>query len=136
MKKYQHIHDDTHEEALNVLGQPLIACCFTPTTGFFRDGFCRTINADQGSHTVCALMTDEFLSFSKQQGNDLSTPRPEFDFLGLKAGDHWCVCASRWLQAYEAGQAPQVVLAACDQAALDIVPEEALYEYAVDRPMH
>ncbi|MBP6097455.1 MAG: DUF2237 domain-containing protein, partial [Methyloversatilis sp.] len=96
--------------AKNVLGGPLEPCSFKPMTGFFRDGCCNTDENDFGSHTVCAVLTDEFLTFSRSRGNDLSTPRPEFDFPGLRAGDRWCLCAARWREAYEAGQAPRVVL--------------------------
>lgn len=134
--KYTHNSNVAHATEKNVLGQALIACCMAPVTGYFRDGFCRTHSHDFGRHTVCAVMTDEFLAFSKNAGNDLSTPRPEMDFPGLKAGDAWCLCASRWLQAYEEKCAPQVVLAATDEASLEIIPLEALFEHAVDRPMH
>ena len=114
------------EESLNVLGAPLAPCSTDPMTGFFRDGHCNTCAADQGSHTVCAVMTDEFLAFSKYVGNDLSTPRPEFGFAGLKAGDHWCLCATRFLQAADEGCAPKVNLAATHRRALDIVPMRVL----------
>lgn len=116
---------------LNVLGTPLAACCFAPRTGFYRDGYCRTEKRDHGRHVVCAQVTDAFLNYSREQGNDLVTPRPEFHFPGLKAGDRWCLCASRWLEAHEAGVAPGVILEACDASALDIVPLEVLREYAV-----
>ncbi len=99
-------------------------------TGYFRTGECFTGPQDRGSHTVCAEMTAEFLSFSVAQGNDLVTPRPDFDFPGLKPGDHWCVCASRWLEAYDAGVAPPVHLASTHEAALRIVPRTALLEKA------
>ena len=118
------------EESLNVLGAPLAPCSTDPMTGFFRDGHCNTCAADQGSHTVCAVMTDEFLAFSKYVGNDLSTPRPEFGFAGLKAGDHWCLCASRFLQAHDEGCAPDVRLDATHQRALDIVPLNILEKYS------
>lgn len=110
------------EDSINVFGAPLAPCATDPMTGFFRDGHCNTCAADQGSHTVCAVMTDEFLAFSKYVGNDLSTPRPEFGFAGLKAGDHWCLCATRFLQAADEGCAPRVNLAATHRRALDIVP--------------
>jgi uncharacterized protein len=110
----------------NVVGGELLPCSADPVTGFFRDGCCATGPEDVGSHTVCAVMTDEFLSFSLQAGNDLSTPRPEWGFPGLKAGDCWCVCASRWLEAYEAGVVAPVVLGATHERALEAVPIEAL----------
>lgn len=115
---------------LNIFGRPLKSCCFKPMTGFFRDGFCRTDEHDHGSHTVCALVTEEFLSMSKYLGNDLSTPRPEFNFPGLVPGDKWCVCARRWLEAHENDCAPPLVLEACHQRALDIVPLEIMQKYA------
>lgn len=115
----------------NVLGSQLACCCTDPMTGYFRDGHCRTVGEDHGSHTVCARVTREFLEFSRARGNDLSTPHPAYGFPGLKPGDKWCLCASRWLEAYEAGVAPPVVLEACHQRALDIVPLEALQEKAV-----
>lgn len=116
----------------NVLGGPLGTCSERPLTGFFRDGCCNTSDDDAGRHTVCAAMTAEFLAFSKAAGNDLSTPRPEFDFPGLKPGDRWCLCAARWRQAWEAGAAPRVVLNATNEATLDIVPLAALKAHAVD----
>ena len=116
---------------LNVLGTPLAACCHAPRTGFYRDGYCRTEQRDRGRHVVCAQVSDAFLSYSRDRGNDLITPRPEFDFPGLKAGDRWCLCASRWLEAYEAGVAPGVILEACDVSALEIVPLDILREYAI-----
>ncbi|MFZ4071359.1 MAG: DUF2237 family protein [Caulobacterales bacterium] len=117
--------------AKNVLGQPLDTCSCEPLTGFFRTGDCFTGPQDRGAHVVCAVMTAEFLSFSGTRGNDLITPRPEFEFPGLKAGDHWCVCAARWLEAYEAGCAPAVNLAASHEAALKIVPRAALMAKAL-----
>lgn len=114
---------------INVLGGALGLCSTDPLTGFFRDGQCNTCAADQGSHTVCAVMTAEFLAFSKYVGNDLSTPRPEFRFPGLKPGDQWCLCAGRFLQAHEEGCAPLVNLEATHQRALDIVPLEVLEIY-------
>lgn len=105
----------------NVLGTALQVCSLDPLTGFTRTGCCETGFDDSGSHTVCAQMTDEFLAFSISQGNDLSTPRPEYGFEGLKAGDRWCVCAARWLEASEAGFAPPVILEACHVRCLDIV---------------
>jgi uncharacterized protein (DUF2237 family) len=106
----------------NVLGGPLETCSRSPMTGYFRDGCCRTGEDDLGRHTVCAVMTDEFLTFSKSRGNDLVTPRPEWRFPGLKAGDRWCLCALRWREAYEAGSAPRVVLEATHERTLDVVP--------------
>lgn len=102
----------------NVLGGAIITCSLEPRTGFFRDGCCHTGPEDHGSHTVCVVMSDEFLKYSQSAGNDLSTPHPEFGFPGLKAGDSWCLCAARWEQARLAGKAPKVVLAATNQAAL------------------
>ena len=119
------------ETARNVLGGPLQPCSFDPATGFFRDGHCHTCAQDQGSHTVCAVMTAEFLEFSKSRGNDLSTPVPQYDFPGLKPGDHWCLCAGRWLEACEAGKAPKVNLEATNAAALAIVPLRSLQEHAI-----
>jgi uncharacterized protein (DUF2237 family) len=119
------------QAARNVLGGPLQPCSFDPNTGFFRDGHCHTCAQDHGSHTVCAVMTAEFLAFSKSRGNDLSTPMPQYDFPGLNPGDHWCLCAGRWLEAAEAGKAPQVNLEATHEAALAIVPLEALQEHAI-----
>ncbi|WP_424832784.1 DUF2237 family protein [Ruegeria sp.] len=110
------------QDSINVLGGVLAPCSRKPLTGFFRDGACNTCPEDQGSHTVCAVMTAEFLAFSKYVGNDLSTPRPEFDFPGLKPGDSWCLCAARFLQAHDEGCAPKVHLEATHQRALDIVP--------------
>jgi len=101
-------------------------------TGFYRDGYCRTGPGDYGVHTVCAVMTDEFLRFSAAMGNDLSTPRPEMDFLGLQPGDRWCLCVQRWQEALEAGMAPQVVLEASHMSALEFVNREDLMAYAVD----
>lgn len=120
--------------ARNVLGTALADCSHGPRTGFFRDGCCRTGAGDHGLHTVCAVMTAEFLEFSKARGNDLSTPRPEFEFPGLKEGDRWCLCAPRWKEAYEAGKAPKVVLAATDEATLSVVTLEQLKAHAADAP--
>lgn len=115
----------------NVLGKPLESCCTKPLTGFYRDGYCRTDEHDQGRHVVCAVVTDEFLKFSRQQGNDLMTPRPEMRFPGLKAGDKWCLCVLRWREAYEAGKAPPVVLAATAERALQYVSLDMLKEKGV-----
>jgi uncharacterized protein len=117
---------DAGRTRLNVLGGPLLACSFDPLTGFFRDGCCETGPDDSGSHTVCARVTEDFLEFSRARGNDLSTPRPGLRFRGLKAGDRWCVCAARWVEAYEAGVAPPVVLEATHEAALRLVPLQVL----------
>jgi len=115
----------------NVLGTALKSCCFNPLTGFYRDGFCHTGANDYGSHTVCAIMTKEFLEFTKSQGNDLSTPKPQFNFPGLKAGDKWCLCSVRWLEAYKNGKASMVELEASHKNALDIIPMEYLKEKAI-----
>lgn len=117
--------------SINVLGATLSSCSRDPVTGFFRDGHCNTCKADQGSHTVCAVMTKEFLAFSKYVGNDLSTPRPEFNFAGLKPGDQWCLCAARFLQAHDEGCAPKVNLTATHQRALDIVSLDVLQSHAL-----
>jgi uncharacterized protein (DUF2237 family) len=114
----------------NVLGGPLLACSFDPLTGFFRDGCCQTGPDDLGSHTVCARVTEAFLAFSLSRGNDLSTPRPEYRFKGLKAGDRWCVCAARWKEAFEAGVAPPVVLEATHESALRILTLQSLLAHA------
>jgi uncharacterized protein (DUF2237 family) len=119
------------EATRNVLGGPLQPCSFDPATGFFRDGHCHTCAQDHGSHTVCAVMTAEFLAFSKSCGNDLTTPMPQYDFPGLKPGDHWCLCAGRWFEAYAAGHAPQVNLEATNESALAIVPLDALQQHAL-----
>jgi len=116
----------------NLLGEPLEECCSNPITGFFRDGFCRSSRYDAGSHTVCALITSEFLLFSKRQGNDLSTPRPEYQFPGLVQGDSWCLCASRWLEALEAGCAPKIFSRKTNIKALEIIPLPELRKYAID----
>ena len=116
----------TRDPDVNVVGGDLRPCSTEPVTGFFRNGCCSTGPDDIGSHTVCALMTEEFLEFSRRAGNDLATPRPEFGFAGLRPGDRWCVCASRWLEADRAGYAPPVVLGATHARALDVVPIELL----------
>ncbi|SMO97412.1 hypothetical protein SAMN06265173_13630 [Thalassovita litoralis] len=115
--------------SINVLGAALQPCSRDPLTGFFRDGHCNSCIEDQGNHTVCAVMTAEFLAYSKYVGNDLSTPRPEFQFQGLKPGDQWCLCAARFLQAHDEGCAPKVNLDATHVAALDIVPLDILREH-------
>jgi uncharacterized protein (DUF2237 family) len=118
----------------NVLGGPLQPCGIDPVTGFYRDGHCSTGPDDLGSHTVCAVVSADFLEMQRALGNDLSTPRPEYGFPGLRPGDRWCVVAVRWLQAYQAGAAAGVVLAATNERALEIVPIEALRQHAVDVP--
>ena len=118
--------------ALNVLGTPLQACSFDPLTGYYREGCCNTAQDDTGSHVVCARMTDAFLQFTRAQGNDLSTPRPEYRFAGLRAGDRWCLCALRWKQAFEAGVPPPVVLASTHLRALDFVSLAQLQACAID----
>lgn len=114
----------------NVLGGPLQCCCTEPMTGFYRDGYCRTGPADRGMHTVCVRVTEDFLAFSNSHGNDLSTPRPEFDFPGLSEGDQWCLCVTRWSEALEAGCAPSVVLEATHLSALEWVSLEDLQAHA------
>lgn len=118
----------------NVLGNPLEPCGTDPVTGFFRDGRCSTGPEDLGSHTVCAVVTADFLAHQQHVGNDLRTPRPEYDFPGLVPGDRWCVVALRWLQAYQAGVAAPVVLAATNARTLELMPLEILREHAVDVP--
>ncbi|TVR13452.1 MAG: DUF2237 domain-containing protein [Phormidium sp. GEM2.Bin31] len=122
----------TGKPAQNVLGQRLDLCCSSPRTGFYRDGFCNTGPQDFGSHTVCAQVTEEFLAYTKQLGNDLSTPVPAYQFPGLKPGDRWCLCASRWQEAISAGVAPPIVLAATHESVLETIPLEILQEYALD----
>ena len=114
----------------NVLGGPLVSCSSEPLTGFCRDGCCRTGPADEGVHTVCAVMTADFLTFTVAAGNDLVTPRPEWGFPGHVAGDRWCLCAARWLEAARAGRAPPVVLEATHEKSLDVVPFELLKKHA------
>ena len=115
----------------NVLGTDLQLCCSNPMTGYYRDGYCRTGGQDFGVHVVCAQMTAEFLTFTKQQGNDLSTPIPAYDFPGLKPGDRWCLCASRWQEAKEAGVAPPIILDATHIRALEVVSLDELKQYAL-----
>ena len=123
------------DQDTNVVGGELLPCSTAPLTGFFRDGCCATGPEDLGSHTVCAVVTEEFLVFSRAAGNDLSTPRPEWGFEGLEPGDRWCVCAARWLEAHEAGVAPPVVLGATHVRALEIVPIESLLTAQVQDPL-
>jgi hypothetical protein len=119
-------------EAQNVLGSPLQPCCTDPMTGFYRDGMCSTGAGDVGVHVVCAQMTAEFLAFTKARGNDLSTPIPAYQFPGLNPGDCWCLCASRWKEAVDAGVAPPVILAATHAAALEYASLAELKQYALD----
>ncbi len=118
-------------KARNVLGEPLQACCMDPMTGFRRTGYCEMMGSDQGLHLVCILVTDEFLEFTAQVGNDLSTPMPQYSFPGLKAGDKWCLCVLRWKQALEANKAPQVDLSATHVSALEFVDLEDLKAHAI-----
>jgi uncharacterized protein (DUF2237 family) len=119
-------------EDRNLLGEPLEPCSLDPLTGFFRDGCCATGPEDRGSHVVCAVVTAEFLRFSRERGNDLATPRPELGFPGLRPGDRWCLCAARWLEAHEAGVAPRVALRSTHERAADLVPLDALRSRAID----
>lgn len=120
------------DESVSVLGEPLMLCGEDPVTGYYRDGKCNTCAEDVGSHTVCIEASQEFLEYSRFKGNDLSTSIPEFGFKGLKPGDTWCLCAARWLQAYEDKMAPRVYLTRTHQKALEIVPLKLLKEYAAD----
>ena len=123
---------DPHEHSRNVLGEKLQTCSDRPKTGFFRDGCCNTGPEDVGVHTVCVVLTAEFLEYSKAQGNDLSTPMPEFGFPGLQPGDRWCLCAPRWREALDAGRAPQVVLGATHEASLEFASLADYKKYAID----
>ena len=116
----------------NVFGEEIESCCENPITGFFRDGFCHTDERDEGIHTGCVSMTNDFLEFSKARGNDLSTPRPEFNFPCVKEGDSWCLCAERWAEAYEADMAPMLYIKKTNIRTLDIVPLELLKKFAID----
>jgi uncharacterized protein (DUF2237 family) len=118
-------------QKLNLLGEPLLPCSHQPLTGYFRDGYCRTDAQDRGRHVVCAQVTEAFLAYSKAQGNDLITP--QLGFPGLKPGDFWCLCALRWLEAFEAGVAPPIVFAATDQALLSYVELKVLQSFALDK---
>lgn len=118
-------------EAKNVIGKNLEVCCTSPITGFYRDGFCRTGGQDFGSHVICAQVTSEFLEFTKSLGNDLSTPVPDSNFPGLKPGDRWCLCASRWQEALNAGVAPPVILSATHARALEVVSLDELKKHAL-----
>ena len=121
-----------HPKPRNVLGGDLKSCCTDPMTGFYRDGYCRTGADDHGRHTVCIVATDEFLAYSKSVGNDLSTPMPQYDFPGVKDGDKWCLCVTRWQQALEDEMAPLVDLEATHESALAVVQLEDLKQYAVE----
>lgn len=130
--------EDCDPNAVNVLGTPLRPCCTDVGgtgigTGFYRNGFCSTGEQDLGRHTACVQVTEDFLKFSQQVGNDLSTPAPQYYFPGLKEGDIWCLCAQRWAQAYNAGMAPKLFLQATHEKTLDYAPFEVLQEYAIDR---
>ena len=114
----------------NVFGEHLEICCTAPMTGYFRDGLCRTITEDTGTHTVCAVMTNDFLRFSASRGNDLISPMPYFQFPGLKEGDKWCLCVSRWIEAEKEGKAPSLVLEATHEKTLEYAPLEMLIKYA------
>jgi len=120
--------------ALNLLGDELEPCSFDPLTGYFRDGCCNTGSGDVGVHTVCVVLTEEFLAFSLAVGNDLSTPMPQYGFRGLRPGERWCLCAPRWQEAFEAGMAPQVVLAATHELSTEWCDREALFANAIDGP--
>lgn len=120
------------EESVNVFGEPLESCSENPLTGFFRDGCCNTHEQDLGSHTICVEVSETFLEYSRFQGNDLTTPAPEMNFPGLRPGDRWCLCAARWLQAYNHGMAPKVFLRGTHRKALEIVALELLRPYALD----
>lgn len=125
------MHEPQQKTALNILGTELKPCGKDPLTGFFRDGCCNTSNEDLGAHTVCVEMTEEFLNFSKNAGNDLSTPRPEFGFPGLEPGDRWCLCAARWVEAFDEGKAPRVALESTHERTLDFIDLAALKRFAV-----
>ena len=114
----------------NVFGEPLQICCTSPMTGYFRDGSCKTISEDTGTHTVCAVVTDEFLIFSAAQGNDLITPIPYYEFPGLKEGDRWCLCVTRWIQAEKAGKAPNLILEATHEKTLEYTSLDLIVKYA------
>jgi uncharacterized protein (DUF2237 family) len=120
------------DDSRNVFGDPLLPCSMDPVTGFFRDGCCNTGPEDYGSHTVCVEVSEEFLLFSRDRGNDLITPMPEYGFSGLRPGDQWCLCASRWLEAQKQDMAPRVYLQRTHVKALEIIPLELLRQYAVD----
>ena len=118
------------EIVVNIFGDEIEACCYDPMTGYFRDGYCRTDKSDYGSHTVCVIVTKEFLEFSKKKGNDLTTPHPEYLFPGLKAGDRWCLCVTRWIEAEKAGKAPKIILEATHEKTLEYTSLDLLVQYA------
>lgn len=120
------------EQMRNVLGTELKSCCNDPITGFLRDGFCSTNQTDKGTHVVCAIITDDFLSFTNSKGNDLATPMPEYGFPGLKKGDRWCLCVLRWKEAYEAGMAPPLKLNATHEETLNYIPMDILEKFRID----
>ena len=124
--------NEEEDPSVNVFGAPLVSCSNNPLTGFFRDGCCNTSDLDLGSHTVCIEASAEFLEYSRSRGNDLSTPRPELGFDGVSPGDRWCLCAARWLEAYQAGSAPKVYLTSTHLRALEIVPLALLRDFALD----
>ena len=117
---------------INIFDEVIEECCSNPITGYFRDGFCHTDELDRGLHVVCAQITDEFLDFSKSRGNDLSTPRPEFNFPGLTEGDAWCLCSMRWLEAYQHASAPKLYLRRTHQEALSVIDLDILQNFALD----
>ena len=119
-------------QQFNIFDEPLDECCANPITGFYRDGFCHTDELDRGIHVVCAEMSEEFLNFSKSRGNDLSTPSAEYNFPGLKPGDHWCICAERWKEAYDCGKAPKLFLKKSNKKALTIIKIEILKKFSLD----
>jgi uncharacterized protein len=127
------MNSSTLKTPKNVLGTALQACCFDPKTGYFRDGFCKTRSDDVGTHVICAIVTQDFLTFTRSKGNDLETPAPQYSFPGLKPGDKWCLCALRWKEAYNAGFAPPVVLESTNKIALEYVTIEALKSKAVKK---
>lgn len=132
MGRFSTVNGHTQTDQVNVLGEKLETCCTSPMTGWYRTGCCEVGGDDTGVHAVCAVMTDEFLAFSASVGNDLSTPAPQYGFPGLKAGDQWCLCASRWQEAYEAGRAPQVRLRSTNIVATEFCDVDALRRHAID----
>jgi uncharacterized protein (DUF2237 family) len=133
LNRLHSIRTEAMPSPLNVLGGPLECCCLSPKTGYYRDGFCKTDESDRGRHTVCAKVTRAFLDYSRSKGNDLMTPAPHYSFPGLKDGDKWCLCVSRWKEAYHAGVAPPVYLKACHINALETVTLAQLKEFAVEQ---
>lgn len=129
---YAQMENEMLKTEKNVLGITLASCCTSPMTGYFRDGYCRTRQDDYGTHVVCAIMTEDFLQYTKSRGNDLSTPIPHWNFPGLKAGDKWCLCVLRWMEAEKAGVAPKIYLEATDEKALAYTSLELLQKYAID----